>query len=77
MLFQALTDGLSNSQVNLLKALICKENQLSSQEVLKEYQLGTSANVLKGKKILFNKEIIDMQGEDINFIDPLYKFCLE
>lgn len=77
MLFQALTDGLSNSQVNLLKALICKENQLSSQEVLKEYQLGTSANVLKGKKMLFNKEIIDMQGENINYIDPLYKFCLE
>jgi len=77
MLFQALTDGLSNSQVNLLKALICNEQHLSSQKVLKEYQLGTSANVLKVKKVLSNNEIIDLQGESITFIDPLYKFWLK
>jgi hypothetical protein len=77
MLFQALVDGLSISQVNLLKALICNEHQLSSQNVLKEYQLGTSANVLKIKKMLSNKEIIDLQGEGITFIDPMYKFWLK
>jgi hypothetical protein len=77
MLFQALVDGLSNSQVNLLKALICNEHQLSSQNVLKEYQLGTSANVLKIKKVLSNNEIIDLLGESITFIDPLYKFWLK
>jgi len=76
MLFQALVDGLSNTQVNLLKALICNEQQLSSQNVIKEYQLGTSANVLKVKKVLSDKEIIDLQGEHITFIDPLYKFWL-
>jgi len=77
MLFQALVDGLSNSQVNFLKALICNEQQLSSQNVLKEYQLGTSANVLKIKKMLSNNEIIDLLGESITFIDPLYKFWLK
>ncbi|HOU02377.1 MAG: ATP-binding protein [Bacteroidales bacterium] len=77
MLFQALVDGLSNSQINLLKALICNEKQLSSQNVLKEYQLGTSANVLKIKKMLSNKEIIDLQGDSITFIDPMYKFWLK
>jgi len=77
MLFQALVDGLSNSQVNLLKALICNEQHLSSQKVIKEYQLGTSANVLKIKKVLSNNEIIDLQGESITFIDPLYKFWLK
>lgn len=44
--------------------------------MLREYQLGTSANVLKAKKVLANNEIIDIQGEDITFIDPLYKFWL-
>ena len=77
MLFQALIDGLSNSQVNLLKALICNEQHLSSQNVLKEYQLGTSANVSKIKKVLFNNEIIDIQSDRITFIDPLYKFWLK
>jgi len=50
---------------------------LSSQNVLKEYQLGTSANVLKIKKALSNNEIIDVQGENITFIDPMYKFWLK
>lgn len=77
MLFQALVDGLSNSQVNLLKALVCNEQQLSSQNTLKKYQLGTSANVLKIKKVLSNNEIIDIIGESITFIDPLYKFWLK
>ena len=77
MLFQALIEGLSNSQVNLLKALICNEQQISSQKVLREYDLGTSANVSKIKKVLFNKEIIDMERDRIIFIDPLYKFWLK
>ncbi|MBN2214230.1 MAG: ATP-binding protein [Bacteroidales bacterium] len=77
MLFQALTDGMGNSQVNFLKALICKEQQLSSQSVIKKYQLGTSANVLKIKKVLSNKEIIDLQGDQISINDPLYKYWLK
>lgn len=77
MLFQSLVDGLSNSQVNLLNALICNEPQLSSQKVLKEYRLGTSANVVKIKNALINSEIIDIQGERIIFIDPLFKFWLK
>jgi hypothetical protein len=77
MLFQSLIDGLSNSQVNLLKALVCNEQHLSSQETLKEYHLGTSANVLKIKKVLSNKEVIDIQGDRITFNDPLYKFWLK
>ncbi len=77
MLFQALVDKLSNSQVNLLKALVCNEQKLSSQNVLNKYQLGTSANVLKIKKVLSNSEIIDTIGENITLIDPLYKFWLK
>ncbi|MBN1789113.1 MAG: ATP-binding protein [Bacteroidales bacterium] len=77
MLFQALVDGLSNSQVNLLNAIICDELQLSSQKVLKEYQLGTSANVVKIKNALINSEIIDILGDHITFNDPLYRYWLK
>lgn len=77
MLFQNLTDGLNRTQLGLLKALIDKIDQLSSQRTILNYQLGTSANVIKIKKTLQNKEIIDFQGSDIFFLDPLYKFWLK
>ncbi len=77
MLFQSLADGLSNSQINYLKALICNEQQLSSKDVIQKYNLGTSANVLKIKKALSNNEIIDLIGSKISFIDPLFKYWLK
>ena len=77
MLFQNLTDGLSRTQLNFLKALTDKIEQLSSQSTIQEYQLGTSANVVKIKKMLINKEIIDFQAERSLFLDPLYKFWLK
>lgn len=42
MLFQNLTNGLSNTKVNFLKALINDVEQLSAKEVIAEYGLGTS-----------------------------------
>jgi uncharacterized protein len=77
MLFQNLTDGLSRTQLGLLKALTDEIDQLSSQKTILDYQLGTSANVVKIKKTLINKEIIDSQGSGISFLDPLYKFWLK
>ncbi len=77
MLFQALTDGLSNSQINFLKALICNEQQFSAAKVIQAYNLGTSANVLKIKKRLYNNEIIDNEGDRITFLDPLYRYWLK
>lgn len=77
MLFQNLTDGLSRTQLNLLRALTDNISQLSSKDTVLDYQLGTSANVLKIKKMLINKEIIDINGKEISFLDPLYKFWLK
>jgi hypothetical protein len=77
MLFQNLTDTLSRRQISLLRALIDSITQLSSQSTLNEYRLGTSANVIKIKKILVNKEIIDSHWNNISFLDPLYKKWLQ
>ncbi|MCX6227057.1 MAG: hypothetical protein NTV01_20300 [Bacteroidia bacterium] len=76
MLFQNLTDGFNGTQLNLLKALTDNVDQLSSQSTILEYRMGTSANVVKIKKMLMKKEIIDIQGNQITFLDPLYKFWL-
>lgn len=77
MLFQSITDGLNNSQINLLKAVINNVEQFSSKATIQEYRLGTSANVLKVKKTLVNKEIIDIQLNTLTFLDPLYKYWLK
>jgi len=73
MLFQTITDGLSNTQLNFLKALLSGADQLSSQENIAEYQLGTSANVVRIKKALINKEIIDTGQNKIFFLDPVFR----
>jgi uncharacterized protein len=76
-LFQKLTDDLSNTQVNFLKALISGESQLSSKNVIDRYNLGTSANVSKIKSSLENKEIIDLFDHSITILDPMYSYWLK
>jgi hypothetical protein len=77
MPFQILTDGLNNSQINFLRAVVNGVEQLSSIASITKYKLGTSANVLKLKKALIDKEIVDVQGDGITFLDPLYHYWLK
>lgn len=77
MLFQMLTDDLNMKQISFLNALTNKEKQLTSQSVLIKYKLGTSANVIKIKRALHDREIIDIVGRKIEFMDPLYKYWLK
>ncbi|MDD2634103.1 MAG: hypothetical protein PHW82_01230 [Bacteroidales bacterium] len=76
-LFQKLTDDLSNTQVNFLKALISDETQLSSKYVINLYNLGTSANVARIKSSLENKEVIDLFDNSITILDPMYNYWLK
>jgi AAA+ ATPase superfamily predicted ATPase len=73
LLFQNVTDSLSTTQVNFLKALIEESEKLSSKEMLQHYALGTSANVIRIRQALMNKEIVDIMGNKITFLDPMYK----
>jgi hypothetical protein len=77
LLFQSKTDELTNTQINFLKAVIDGVEKFSSKETLDEYKIGTSANVLKVKKMLENKEIIDIQGNNVSLLDPMYKSWLK
>lgn len=77
LLFQNITDSLSNTQVNFLHALLQEVLQFSSKETLAHYRLGTSANVLRIKEALVNKEIVDIKGAKIEFLDPVYKQWLK
>jgi hypothetical protein len=77
LLFQTLTDELSTSQVNFLKALTSNETRFSSKELIDKYRLGTSGNIQKIKKALENKEVIDCFGENIEMLDPIYEYWMK
>ncbi len=77
LLFQTKTEELTTLQINFLKAMLEGINQFSSKETLEKYDLGTSGNVVKLKKTLVNKEIIDFRKNAIFLLDPMYKNWLE
>jgi hypothetical protein len=77
LLFQNLTETLSNMQLNYLQAMINEETRLSSSEIIRRYHLGTSANVTRIKNALGEKEIIDTQHGKNEFLDPLFKTWLK
>lgn len=76
LIFQNLTDMLTATQINFLKALLNNEREISSKKNLQKYKLGTSANVVRIKEALLHKDIIDIKMNEIDFIDPLYKSWL-
>lgn len=70
-------ENLSNTQVNMMKALCDEVQQLSAAETLQKYSLGTSANVSRIKAALEQKEIIDFLGPIPEFIDPIFELWLK
>ncbi len=77
LLFASATDSLSTRHLNLLRALIDGETQLSSQTTLRKYGLGTSANVVKLKAALIANDIIDDLNGRLTFLDPMYRHWLK
>jgi uncharacterized protein len=77
ILYQKEVDMLTNYQLNFLKLLCSDETKHSSAEVLREYNLGTSANITRIKTALQNHEIIDVLGKQVTFNDPLFAIWLK
>ncbi len=77
LVFSKEVDGVSNLQLNLLKAIIKGEKQLSSKSTIKKYKLSSSATVNRSKEALVQKEIIDTFRGSIEFLDPLFELWLK
>ena len=74
ILYQRDTEQMPTTQLNFLKAVASGiRKSHTAAETLKKFRLGTSANVVKIKKHLLNAEIIDIQGKEVSFIDPIYE----
>ena len=77
ILYQKEVDLLTNYQLNFLKALCNEETAFNSAAVLRDYNLGTSANITRLKAALQNHEIIDVLGKKITLNDPLFEIWLK
>lgn len=73
LLYQRETDQLSNTQLNFLKALCNGETKFTTADVITRYRLGSSANVIRAKNALEQKEVIDTMESSVQFSDPMYK----
>ncbi len=71
--YQTLYRSLSPTQTQLLRAIAAHEQKLTSGEVAQEYGLGSSAMVIKNKKTLLRKDILDDSGGDLQFQDPVFE----
>ena len=73
ILFQSETENLSAYQMNFLKAVIDGiHSKFSSKEIILNYNLGTSANIVRLKSALLQKELIETDGKEIILADPVF-----
>ncbi|MBO4475572.1 MAG: hypothetical protein J5737_02445 [Bacteroidales bacterium] len=73
--FRAIMSDLTTFQVNLLRAVVDGHTKFSSAEVIRHYNLNSSANVRRLKDALCKKEIITFDDEDVpRIIDPLFEY---
>lgn len=77
LFYQQLAESISSTQINFLRAVIHGETKLTSVEVMNTYKLGTPGNVLKNKKVLVDKDIVDLQNKEFAFIDPVFEFWFD
>lgn len=74
--YQDTCEALSNTQLNLLKAILAGEKRLTSSSTMAEFNLGTPRNVSKNKNVLTEKDIIEIHGESVTFNDPIFEYWL-
>ena len=77
LLFVGQIETMTSTQVNFLKAALDGETAFTSQENLKKYRLGSSANVKKIKDALISREIIDISAQKVDILDPVFKLWLK
>lgn len=71
--FQSTIERISNTQINLLKAILSGEHQYTATAVMRKYGLGTPNNVRKNIRVLEELDIIDKYEGQFIFLDPVFK----
>ena len=72
-LFMEQMNGLTQYQIRFVRAVMDgKALEINRKETIDEYELGSSANIATIKKALQKKELIEIEGKDIHFSDPIF-----
>ena len=78
LLFTNIIDSLNTRQINFLLAIVAGKNNFSAKETLKNYDLGTSANIKNIKKALLEKDLIDILPNNVIVLqDPSFEYWLK
>ena len=77
LLFVGRIEAMTGTQINFLKATLNGETAFSSQESLKKYNMGSSANIKRIKDALISQEIIDITNQKVEILDPIFKLWLK
>ena len=77
LLFVGQIETMTGTQINFLRAALDGETAFTSQENLKKYRLGSSANLKKIKNALISREIIDISAQKVEILDPIFKLWLK
>lgn len=76
-MFQSDVESMTPSQKELLRAVCHGERQLSSASVRERYRLGNPNTFNKNKKILIDKDIIELRDDgSLTIVDPMFKIWL-
>jgi len=77
LMFEHIYDNLSMMQMKVLMMLVeSPGSKHTSAEMIKKYDLVSSANVMQALKALENKEVIDRFEGTIQFVDPVLQFWI-
>lgn len=76
-LFQNITRGFTQYQINYLRAIVAGETQLTSTRVLSEFNLGSPGNIQRMVTVMEDAEILDYSGESPVFCDPYFRPLFE
>jgi len=74
--YENLMTDLTKNQRNYLKAVCSGEQNMSSVRVVKQYDLGTTANASIIKKALLRRDIIDVEGSNVIIQDTMLKYWI-
>lgn len=76
-MFQNDMENLTSSQKELLRAVSSGQKRLTSASTLETYHLGNPNTINKNKKILRNKDILELHDDGtLDFIDTIFKLWL-
>ena len=72
-LFMDQINSLTSYQLHFIRAIMAgKDQEINRKEIIEEFELGSSANIVTIKKALQKKELIEIEGKNISFSDPIF-----